>query len=119
MAARAERESVAARRDTVAQRLVVRRESATVRRASAAGSDTRHAEPTADGDAVAASPAASREQKIAAPDDRWQALNEALANCGGNFIERIVCGQRARFRYCDGYWGRVPQCPSGAVADNR
>ena len=55
----------------------------------------------------------------ASQGDRLQALDEALAQCGGNFIERIVCGQRARFRYCDGYWGRVPQCPSGAVADNR
>ena len=60
-----------------------------------------------------------RLQAVAAPGDRLQALDAALAQCGGNFIERIVCGQRARFRYCDGYWGRVAQCPSGAVADNR
>ena len=58
-------------------------------------------------------------QAVASQDDRLQALDDALAQCGGNFIERIVCGPRARFRYCDGYWGRVPQCPSGAVADNR
>ena len=58
-------------------------------------------------------------QTSASPGDRLRALDEALAQCGGNFIERIVCGQRARFRFCDGYWGRVPQCPSGAVADNR
>ncbi len=56
---------------------------------------------------------------VAASEDPLQALNEALAQCGGNFIERIACGQRARFRYCDGYWGRAPQCPSGAVAVNR
>ncbi len=58
-------------------------------------------------------------QTSASPGDPLRALDEALAQCGGNFIARIVCGQRARFRFCDGYWGRVPQCPSGAVADNR
>lgn len=68
--------------------------------------------------AVAAIPKDTRQTR-ASPGDRLQALDEALAQCGGNFIERIVCGQRARFRFCDGYWGRVPQCPSGAVADNR
>jgi hypothetical protein len=56
---------------------------------------------------------------VTASEDPLQALDEALAQCGGNFIERIACGQRARFRYCDGYWGRAPQCPSGAVAVNR
>ena len=56
---------------------------------------------------------------VAAPEDPLQALDAALAQCGGNFIERIACGQRARFRYCEGYWGRVPECPSGAVAVNR
>ena len=56
---------------------------------------------------------------VTASEDPRQALDEALAQCGGNFIERVACGQRARFRYCDGYWGRAPQCPSGAVAVNR
>jgi hypothetical protein len=55
----------------------------------------------------------------AEPEDSLKALDAALGQCGGNFMARIVCGQRARFRYCDGYWGRVPQCPSGAVAVNR
>ncbi|MGE5090020.1 MAG: hypothetical protein ACM3QY_12900 [Candidatus Levyibacteriota bacterium] len=55
----------------------------------------------------------------ASPGDRWAALDDALARCSGNFVERIVCGQRARFRYCGGYWGRVPQCPTGAIANNR
>jgi hypothetical protein len=27
-----------------------------------------------------------------------------------------VCDQRVRLRYCDGYWGKVAQCP-GAVAN--
>ncbi|MBU6483974.1 MAG: hypothetical protein KGR23_04145 [Betaproteobacteria bacterium] len=68
--------------------------------------------------AIAANPKDTRQTR-ASPGDRLQALDDALAQCSGNFIERIVCGQRARFRFCDGYWGRVPQCPSGAVADNR
>ena len=118
----AERESAAARHDTVTRRLAVRRESATVRRAPAAVSDTDHAGGADRGATVApiaANAPGALQANVASPGDRWQTLNEALANCGGNFIERIVCGQRARFRYCDGYWGRVPQCPSGAVADNR
>lgn len=117
------REPVAARHDAVVRRLAVRRESAAVRRATPAVSDTAvsDSDRAATVDPVAASPPASL-QAVAtssSPGDRWQALNQALASCGGNFIERVVCGQRARFRYCDGYWGRVPQCPSGAVADNR
>jgi hypothetical protein len=34
--------------------------------------------------------------------------------CGkDNFLEKIVCQQKIRLRYCDGYWGSVPQCPTG------
>jgi hypothetical protein len=114
----------AVRHDAVPRRLAAGREPATVRRHPPAVSDTDHAGGdvrAAMVDPVVANPPASVQAFAARspPGDRWQALNEALEACGGNFIERIVCGQRARFRYCDGYWGRVPQCPSGAVADNR
>ncbi|HSC23913.1 MAG TPA: hypothetical protein VLG08_09380 [Casimicrobiaceae bacterium] len=44
--------------------------------------------------------------------DHWRRLDDELAQCTrADFITRVVCGQRARFRYCDGYWGKVPQCP--------
>ena len=51
--------------------------------------------------------------------DRWQRLDEALAQCTRtDFISRVICGQRARFRYCDGYWGKVPQCPGNASTND-
>jgi hypothetical protein len=44
--------------------------------------------------------------------DRWQEMSDALARCGQeSFIGRVVCEQRVRLRYCDGYWGKVAQCP--------
>jgi hypothetical protein len=51
--------------------------------------------------------------------DRWQAMNAELARCSReNFIAGILCDQRTRWQYCDGYWGQVPQCrASGRVDD--
>jgi hypothetical protein len=118
----ATREPVAAPHDAVVRRLALRHASAAVRRAPPAVRDTAVSDAAAaTADRGAASPSASLQADATSPppEDRWQALDQALANCGGNFIARVICGQRARFRYCDGYWGRVPQCPSGAVADNR
>jgi hypothetical protein len=41
-------------------------------------------------------------------------MDTELRACSGeNFLERVVCEQRIRNRLCDGYWGKVPQCPSG------
>ena len=52
--------------------------------------------------------------------DRWQRLDEAIAQCTrADFITRVICGQRARFRYCDGYWGKVPQCPGSPSTVDR
>ena len=45
--------------------------------------------------------------------DRWQLLHDALAQCTReNFLARVVCEQRERLKYCEGYWGQVPQCPA-------
>ncbi len=33
------------------------------------------------------------------------------ACAGEEFLGRIVCEQRVRFDYCDGYWGQKVQCP--------
>jgi hypothetical protein len=44
--------------------------------------------------------------------DRWQRLDADLSRCTReDFITRVICAQRARFRYCDGYWGKVAASP--------
>ena len=52
--------------------------------------------------------------------DRWQRLDNELSRCTReDFITRVICGQRVRFRYCDGYWGKVPQCPGNTTTPDR
>ncbi len=47
------------------------------------------------------------------PPDRWQLLADALVKCESEtFLANVVCVQRARWQYCDGHWGKVPQCPA-------
>lgn len=49
----------------------------------------------------------------APPPDRWQQMSDALAQCereGG--FSGFLCDQRTRIDACEGYWGRVPQCPA-------
>lgn len=48
----------------------------------------------------------------APPPDRWQSMSNALSQCAreGGF-GGIVCDQKVRLESCEGYWGRVPQCP--------
>jgi hypothetical protein len=51
--------------------------------------------------------------------DRWEAMNAALASCSGqNFLAGLVCSERARLQYCDGFWGAVPQCRGATRADD-
>lgn len=51
--------------------------------------------------------------------DRWQILQETIAGCGREgFFDGVVCEQKARLAACDGYWGQVPQCPSGIGNDH-
>lgn len=46
--------------------------------------------------------------------DRWQAMSAAIASCGReDFFAGVFCEQRVRLRYCEGYWGDVPQCGRG------
>jgi len=46
--------------------------------------------------------------------DRWTQMGTDMARCDReNFLEKIICEQKVRVRYCDGYWGNVPQCPTG------
>jgi hypothetical protein len=46
-------------------------------------------------------------------NDRWAKMNDELSRCTReDFITRVICGQRVRFRYCEGYWGKVDACPA-------
>jgi hypothetical protein len=50
--------------------------------------------------------------------DRWAEVDAALARCAGEgVIAGTLCELRVRSRSCDGYWGRVPQCPSGLTSE--
>ncbi len=65
---------------------------------------------------------APRPQPEAAPapaaPDRWQLLSEAVARCAGEgVLGGVICEQRARWQYCDGYWGKVAQCPGAMTSD--
>jgi hypothetical protein len=64
----------------------------------------------------APAPAPKAAPAPAAPvNDRWAQMNGELARCKGeDFIRRVACDQRVRYRYCQGYWGKVDQCPGGA-----
>jgi len=69
---------------------------------------------------VAARPAVPASAIATAPTpvvDRWAQFAEELHRCQAEtFLSRVVCDQRVRIRYCDGYWGKVAQCP-GAIAN--
>jgi hypothetical protein len=52
--------------------------------------------------------------------DQWQTMRDALTACdreGG--LGGFICGQRVRVQYCDGYWGKVPQCPGSITTYDR
>ena len=77
---------------------------------------------------IAAAPAPSPprpSQASAAPTaapvaDRWTQFAEELHRCEREtFLSRVVCDQRVRLRYCDGYWGKVAQCPGGVANPDR
>lgn len=48
---------------------------------------------------------------------RWQSMDDAMAACSGGFFERLLCRQKARIAFCDGYWGVAPQCATAAPTD--
>jgi hypothetical protein len=55
----------------------------------------------------------------ARPVDPWQRMSESLARCAGQeLFARLGCEHRVRASYCDGSWGRVPQCPGGLPTDH-
>ena len=68
----------------------------------------------------APAPVATPVVKEAPPPDRWQVMADAIGRCGRDgFFAGVVCEERARLQYCEGYWGQVPQCPSGINNDYR
>lgn len=51
--------------------------------------------------------------------DRWERMAAAIQACAGkDFLGGVVCEQRTRIDYCEGWWGRVPQCPAGIPNDH-
>jgi hypothetical protein len=43
--------------------------------------------------------------------DRWEAMNAALAVCSREtLLAGVMCTERVRYQYCEGFWGQVPQC---------
>jgi hypothetical protein len=52
--------------------------------------------------------------------DRWQNMRDAQAQCDREgVINGLICGQRVRMQYCDGYWGKVAQCQGANVPYDR
>jgi hypothetical protein len=46
-------------------------------------------------------------------------MADEIAQCGGNgFFSGVICEQKIRIRYCEGYWGQAAQCPSGIPNDH-
>jgi hypothetical protein len=96
------------------------------RKASAAAAAApRSVPPAASPAAAEAAPAPERPQIAAAAPkapavDRWTQMNDELSRCTReDFISRVICDQRVRFRYCNGYWGTLPQCPGSPVPERR
>jgi len=95
--------------------------SATLTDLSARSLDTdpagRPSEETASTPVAVAAPVVASEQPVVL--DRWQAMNAALELCSREtFLAGVVCTERARLQYCDGYWGKVPQCRGASRPEN-
>lgn len=47
--------------------------------------------------------------------DRWETMGAALTTCSSeSFLGGVVCAERVRLQYCEGFWGEVPQCRAAA-----
>lgn len=45
--------------------------------------------------------------------ERWVQMNDEMSRCSNDsVIPRIQCERRIRARYCEGWWGTVPECPA-------
>ena len=51
--------------------------------------------------------------------DRWETMSAAIANCSReSFLAGVVCSERVRLQYCEGFWGQVPQCRAATRPGN-
>jgi hypothetical protein len=67
---------------------------------------------------VAAAEAMAPVREAPAPD-RWQVMADQINRCGRDgFFAGVICEQRVRLKYCEGYWGQAAQCPSGIPNDH-
>jgi len=48
---------------------------------------------------------------------RWDRMRDEIGACRGNFFDRVACEHGIRARYCEGWYGRAEECPSGRTAD--
>lgn len=68
--------------------------------------------------AAAASESVPPVREAPAPD-RWQVMSDQIVRCGREgFLAGVLCEQRVRIKYCEGYWGLTAQCPSGIANDH-
>ena len=92
---------------------------ATVRKPE--GKSPRRAEPEAA--PLAAAPHVVSDAPPALVDDPpfayWERMHAEVSACAGHeyFHETVLCDQRVRLRFCDAWWGRAAECPSGRQAD--
>ncbi len=62
--------------------------------------------------AIIASAAIAPEPPVS---DRWETMSAALTTCSrASFLGGVVCAERVRLQYCEGFWGEVPQCRAAA-----
>ena len=72
------------------------------------------APPPAPATAAQPAPAAAPPAQVASAE-RWTQMRDEMARCSStSLIPRIQCEQRIRARYCDGYWGSVPECATSS-----
>ena len=46
------------------------------------------------------------------PLSRWDRMAQENSACEAeSFFARLACKEKVRWKYCPGYWGKVPQCP--------
>lgn len=63
--------------------------------------------------------AASGATRAQPRQDRWERMAGAMQACSTEeFLGRVICEQKVRLEYCEGYWGQVAQCPGGPVNDH-
>jgi hypothetical protein len=47
-------------------------------------------------------------------------MNAALAACTREtFLAGVMCTERVRYQYCEGFWGQVAQCRAATPGSGR